>query len=344
MPGIFPGDAIILTMIELSIDEMRKQPWLIDHMLEDFTNSIYLKDKYGQKQVNACKEWLLNNQIDVYVRPRDDKDRLPCVTIEMGSSNEKEDMKHMGDLSPHKITLFPKEIGKPIPYVIKPFIPAGYAQSTGELEVPDTIDLTAVSPGMILVNPESGFGFKINSLGPNSVFIEPNQNGIEGTQFGVLPQYKYYQARIKHSFFEESYTIKCHAHGDIQTTLWLWSIVKYAILRYRESLLEANGFAQSSVSSGAPGLNYEWTTDGGEKAYTRGMTLTGQVENTWIAQPQRYIETIAFREKEDCEYVGSIKVLTNLNSPPFIANTPQSWTTVQDSDNSPPEVLEDDNE
>lgn len=330
MPGIFPGDAVIQTMIELSIDEMRKNPWLINHMLEDFTDSIYLKQKYGAKQVDACKEWLLNNQIDVYMRPRDDKDRLPCVTIEMGSSVEKQEMKHMGDLSPHKTILLPKHIGKPVPYIIKPFIPTGYNQVTGELEIPESIDLTPVSIGMVLVNPESGYGFIIQALNGNSVSVTPGQN-LAGTEFGILPQYQYYEARVKHSFFDETYAIRCHAHGDIQNTLWLWSIVKYSILRYRESLLEANGFAQSSISSGSPDLNYEWTTDGGEKAYTRGMTLSGQIENTWIAQPQRYIETVALREKEECEYIGGIKVITNLNTPDFIEKTPQMWTTIEDS-------------
>jgi hypothetical protein len=248
----------------------------------------------------------------------------------MGSSNEKEDMKHLGDLSSHKTTLFPNQINKPVPYVIKPFIPTGYDDETGELGVPDSIDLTPVSPGMILVNPETGIGFVIQGIGVNSVFVVPQQD-IASTQFGILPQHQYYQARVKHTFFDESYAIKCHAHGDIQNTLWLWSIVKYSILRYRQSLLEANGFAQSVISSGAPGLNAEFTTSGGEKAYTRGMTLTGQIENTWIDQPHRYIETIALREKENCDYVGSIKIISNLNSPDFIAQTPQVWTTIVDS-------------
>jgi hypothetical protein len=223
----------------------------------------------------------------------------------------------------------PKQIDKPIPYVIKPFIPTGYDETSGELGIPSTIDLRAVSPGMILVNPDSGYGFIILELGVNSVFVEPVQD-LKGTQFGILPQYQYYQARIKHSFFEETYQINCHASGDPQTTLWLWSIVKYGILRYRESLLEANGFAQSSISSGSLGASSSWTTEGGEHAFTRGMTLSGQVENTWIAQPQRYIETIALGEKVDCEFIGGVKIITNLDSPEFIEKTPQLWTTIQD--------------
>lgn len=330
MAGIFQGDIIILTAIQLGIEDMRKNEWLIDHLLQDLTSSVYLRQKYGQKQIDALKEWFRNNQIDIYMRPRDDRDRLPCITIEMGPSNEKAEMKHLGDLSPHKTTLIPNQIGKPIPYVIKPFIPTGYNETTGELSIPDTIDLVPVSAGMILVNPDSGFGFKILGLGVNSVFVQPNQS-IASTQFGILPSHQYYQARVKHSFFEETYAIKCHAHGDIQNTLFLWSLVKYNILRYRQSLLEANGFAESSVSSGSPGLNAEWSTEGGEKAYTRGMTLSGQVQNTWIDEPHRYIETIALREKEECEYVGGIKIISNLNSPDFIAETPQMWTTVVDS-------------
>jgi hypothetical protein len=151
-----------------------------------------------------------------------------------------------------------------------------------------------------------------------------------GSQFGILPQHRYYEARIERSYFEETYAIKCHAHGDIQNTLFLWSITKYAILRYRQSLLEANGFAESSVNSAPPEINQAWSTEGGEKAYTRGMTLTGQIENTWIKAPHRIIENVIPRKEEDCEYTGGIKIISNLNSPSFISDTPQVWTTIVD--------------
>jgi hypothetical protein len=332
MPGIFPSDAIILTAVELMIEDMRKNPWLISHMLEDLTASSYLSKKYGQKQVDACKEWLANNQIDIYMRPRDDRDRLPCITITLNSSKEKLDMKHMADRSTFKRVLYPNEIGKPIPYVIKPFEPTNYDSSTGLIDIPTSIDLSGVVAKMILVNPSNGEGFIIEGVVPGGILIGPNQN-IVGTQFGIVPQFQYYEARIEHSFFEESYDIACHAHGDVQTVLWLWSITKYALLRYRESLFEANGFAESYVTSGPPDLNADWTTDGGEKAYTRAISITGQVENTWIKAPHRIIETVVMKENVDCDsYIGGIRIISNLNPPGFMDLKTETWSTIEDEE------------
>jgi hypothetical protein len=340
MAGIFQGDIIIKTAIDLGIEDMRKNPWLIDHMLSDLVKIGYFSDKYGQKQIDACKEWFRNAQIDVYMRAREDKDRLPCVTIQMGPSNEKPDMKTMADQSTDTTILMPQEIGKPIPYVVKPFVPVGYDQHTGLVEVPSSVDLGSIAAGMILVNPAKGQGYTITEVNPDGIYIEPGLE-IQASQFGVLPQYQYYKARIEHSFFDETYMIGCHAHGDTQTLLFLWSIVKYSILRYRESLLEANGFAESSISSAGPDFDEAFTTAGGEKAWTRFMTLNGQTENSWIKSPRRIIEVVNLREKTNAGYIGGISIISNTD-PSIIDKTENLWYTDTEAEIDPNDDESDD--
>ena len=330
MPGIFQGDIIIKTAIDLGIEDMRKNPWLLQYMLEDLAVSPYLAEKYGQKQIDACKEWFANNQIDVYMRLRDDRDRTPFVSITMGHSNEKPEMKTNADLSPYKKILFPNTIGKPISYVIKPFIPTDYNEITGALSVPNTVDLSLVAPNMILVNPANGTGYVIQNIAAGALYIGPDQS-IDATEMGIVPHFQYYEARIEHSYFEEMYVIQCHAHGDPQTVMWLWSIVETALLRYRQSLLEANGFAESVISSGPPDLNPDMSTEGGEKVYSRSITITGQVQNSWIKAPHRIIENVSLKQPVPCDsYIGGIKIISNLNSPSFIDPKEQLWTTVID--------------
>ena len=83
--GIFQGDVIIKTMIDLGIEEMRKNEWLLDHAFESLKSVPYVSDKYGQAGIDAAKEWFRNNKIDVYMRPHNDKDVLPFgVTITPG--------------------------------------------------------------------------------------------------------------------------------------------------------------------------------------------------------------------------------------------------------------------
>jgi hypothetical protein len=325
MAGIFQGDIIIKTAIDLGIEDMKKNPWLLNHMLSDLVKIGYFRDKYGEKQIESCKEWFRNAQIDVYMRARDDKDRLPCVTVQMGPSNEKPEMKTMADQSTERAVLMPNQIGKPIPYMVKPFTPMGYDEDTGIVSVPSTVDLSLVTPDMILVNPATGQGYLIQDTVDEGILIESNLN-IQASQFGVVPQYQYYIAMIEHSFFDESYIIGCHAHGDPQNVLFLWSIVKYSILRYRESLLEANGFCESTVSSSGPDFDEAFTTQGGEKAWARFMTLQGQTENTWIKSPRRIIEVANLRKKTSAGYIGGISIISNTD-PSIIDKTENTWYT-----------------
>lgn len=334
MGGIFQGDTIIKSMVDLSIEEMRKNPWLVEHALSSLRINPYISDKYGKANIDAAIEWLKNNKIDVYMRPRNDKDILPCVTITPGNTPEIPDMKHMADLSTETRILMPLEIGKPIPFVVKPFSPTSYDPTTGEVGIDDgTPGFDAVSPGMVLINPENGTGYVIHDV-QDGIFIIESGLEFNATQLAVVPQHSYYEARIEHTFFQDTYSICCHAHGDPQTLIWLHTIVLYAILRYRESLLEANGFAQSSVSSGEIMQDPGYEGPGGEQAFLRIIQLTGQVENSWIKLPRRFIETVVIKDRNCEEITGGIKILSNFDAPPTENLADVTWYTVADDDDS----------
>lgn len=329
--AIFQSDLSIKTAIELGMQDLRENIWLVDDILSDAVQNPYLREKYGQKQIDACKEWFLNNQIDVYMRGRNDRDKLPCITISLGASHEKTDMKHMADQSTEKTILLPNKIGKPIAYVVKPFAVGAYDASSGVVEADITMTgMDEVSEGMILVNPSNGKGYIIHGLTPDGIQLEPSLDIDEGTKLGIVPQYQYYEARIEHTFFQESYTVGCHAHGDEQSALWLHSIVLYSLLRYREGLLEANGFAESVISSGDLQLDPHFASEGGERAFVRYISLTGQVENSWIKTPRRFIESVGIKEKTGSGFLGGIKILSNLETPDIIDPSEESWYAIKD--------------
>jgi hypothetical protein len=337
--GIFQLDLTVKTAIELGIEDMRKNPWLIDHMLGDCLENPYLRDKYGQKQIDACKEWFRNNQIDIYMRGINDKDRMPCISITPGPAPEKIDMKTMADQSTETLVLMPQQIGKPIPYIVKPFTPLGYDSQTGIVQVDDTVKgMSGVAAGMILVDPSNGQGFVIQDYDDQGIHIEPGIL-LDATQMAVVPQYQFYKARVEHTFFQESCDIACYTHGDPQVALWLHSIALYSILRYRESLLESQGFSESYVSNTPLMENPNYSGSDGENSYVRAINLSGQTEYSWIKSPRRIIETVFSREStgpgsKSPGYIGGIKILSNLDTPDFIDKSQENWYTVQESNSS----------
>ena len=138
--GIFQGDLIIKTAIELAIGDIRKSPWVIEDMFGTLIENPYLKVKYGMKEIQRAKEFILNNDIPVYMRHRIDKQEFPCITIAMGKSQEDKSLATLGDLSPYVEQYGADEIGTPIKYIVNPFDPVSYDPDTGIVEVPEDID------------------------------------------------------------------------------------------------------------------------------------------------------------------------------------------------------------
>lgn len=330
MGGIFQSDAVLKEAVTLGLEDLRKNLWLIDHALGDFTDNQYLKDKFGINQINSCKEWFANNNINIYMGYRKDRMQTPCVTITLNPQSEKNDMKHMGDASTESVVLMPNQIGKPIPYVVKPFIPTGYDITDGLVSVSDSVDLGSVSAGMILVNPSNGEGYIIEDLSPEGIIIESGLSIEDGTEFGIVPQYQIYKARIEHTFMNASYSVICTAHGDPQNVLWLHDLVLYSLFRYRESLLEAQGLSETAISSGDLTVDPALSAPGAETAWERTISISGQIEQTFIKTPRRYIENATLREKAVDGYTGGIKILSNLDSPEFIEEENENWITIQD--------------
>ena len=304
--SIFLGDIRIRTAIELGLEDVKKNPWLLQDILGDTVSNPYLRARYGS-QIESCKQWIENNRIYTFMSARDDKMEFPCVVIEMGTSNEKTDMKHMADLSTESVKLIPNDINKPIPYVIKPSLTGTYNSGTGAFAFSADVDLNNISPGMILVDPTNGNGYIIQSVTvANQVNLLPGLT-MTGAFYGIIPKYQYYESAIGHTFMEEPYKISCSAM-DQQTLLWLHSIVVYSLLRYRQVLLEKDGFAQSLISSGPMYPNPDYS-DAGQVMWSRDINLTGQVENRWIQQPHRIIENVAIGNGNGFE--GGIKIISN---------------------------------
>ncbi len=305
--SLFLGDIRIKTMIELGLEDIRKNEWLLTDVLGDTLSNHYLRERYGS-QIESCKQWLTNNRINIFLSEQQgDKQEFPSIDIELGPSEEKADMKHMGDLSVESVTLYPNNINKPIPYVLKPNL-GSYDPTSGSFTFSETVIISNVSPGMVLVNPTNGIGYVIQSITQaNAVNLLTGLN-IQTGAYGIIPEYQFYETKIGHTFMQEPYRITCNAN-DQQTLLWLHSITVYSLLRYRQVLLEKDGYAESLISSGKMYPNPDYS-DAGQVIWSRDINITGQVENRWYMQPHRIIENIALGQGEG--FTGGVRILTNL--------------------------------
>lgn len=309
--GIVQSDLLIRVAILKTLEEVRKNPWLLDDILSDLTQDPLLAEVYGQKEIDNAKEWLENNKIDVLLKYRQDSMTYPCIGISLGGSKEDPAEATAADLSTEVDELTPGQICKPIPYMIKPFVPVSYVD--GYILPPEDIDLITIRIGMLILDPDTGNAYAIDAIDSKGLHIKDAPN-LDLKKCGIIPQHRVWRARRERASFREVYQISLHNHGDPAPLLWLYSIVMYGLLRYRETLFEARGLAISSLEATDVVSRGAEFAPAGENIYSRYITLSGLVQNSWLKSPKRVIEAAILAEKEGDSYNAGINIISNLDT------------------------------
>jgi hypothetical protein len=303
--GIFSGDVIIKTAIELGLEDLKKSPWIIEDIFSDMIENPYLNQKYGMKEIQRAKEFFFNNKIHIFMHHRMDKNEFPCVTIGVGSSSEDKSLATLGDQSIDVQDLDPDKINQPLSFIVPEFTPKSYISTTGTMTLPSSDNFQYISEGMVLVDLDTGSGYIVRSKKSGNKVVITAGTELSGDRYAIAPRYQFYRARAERIISQETYNIGCHAHGDPSTLLFLYAIIKYCLLRYREGMLEYNNFQLSTISSSEMVQNNNF---GEDNVYSRYITLTGQVEESWLKTPFRIIEAA---DAKDEDGNSGIKICSN---------------------------------
>ena len=184
---------------------------------------------------------------------------------------------------------------------------------------------------MIAVDPDTGGGFIIKGKSGDNKFQIAEGSELPSGRLGIVPKYHLYRARRERAISQEVYNIGCHVEGDISTLIFLHSVVKYGLYRYREGLLEHENFQLSRISSSDMLKNGAFDV---ENVYSRFITLRGQVEESWIKSPQRFIEGVDIIDRNVGENIETLEVGIKIlgEEAPDELNDPDCdlWVTVDE--------------
>jgi len=309
--GIFASDLLIRHAILQGFKELRANDWLLDFVCQGLKQDLLTKDIYGQKEIDALRNWFLRTNIPVICYGRLGDVEAPSVTINLQNSDE--DQNTIGD-----IHYTPQEDveGLPWPDLSDHFSPS-FVPATGVVTVP--VSVTAdIFPGMVIIDAQ-GRPHEILTVESDRVFTIASGTPIDFRGATLRAGSPNTIQTLESALFKETYLIGCNVNGEPLQLIFLHSIICFVFLWGRETLLEGRGFEKSSFTSSdfAKNMSYDQ-----ENIWTRYVTLTGSVRQCW---PKRRFAKITGL-KTRIRPIGS-RLLPPDSQPP----ADQSWIGEDDS-------------
>ncbi len=281
--GIHPSDIIIRSAIIDGLEDLRKNPWLLDYVFAALPKDAATSKKYGDKDIAAAKSWFLKTEIPVSISPRLDEGRWPRISIELASSVEAENTLSDLHYSPVEILSIPNNP------LTSPFTPL-YDSQAGKITLPASVleELYPVA-GQKIVD-KTGNEHDILSVDGLDLFVKPNLilDLRDAVIKGSLPTTA---VHMESANFRETYQIGVFVGSEAVYLSWLHSIVVFILLRYRETLLEGRGFERSSFTSS------DFMRDesfGQEIVYARFITINGVVRQYWPKAVESLVSNVRF--------------------------------------------------
>jgi hypothetical protein len=317
--GIFQSDLIIRTALVAAIADMRANPYLLDYVFASLTKDKTTFNDYGEKEIGAAKDWFLKNQIDVRLNVKaGDSPTFPCVTLALLESTEAENT--LGDINPE----MPVELNDTIwPTLVGPFTPQ-YNAGTGIMVLPpEAVGVIPLSCGMVVLDAQ-GKAHRIVEVFDEKSFAIDAGTVADFSNAELRGARPAYITTLESASFRETYSIGVHAMGEPVHCVYLHSIMVFALMRYRQALLEARGFERSSISSSDLRRNDAVEA---ENVYSRYLTLQGFVRQYW---PKAISPRIVAVSVEPLHISGVPKLVSDGTGPADPKNAP--WVGVDDED------------
>ncbi len=311
--GIFQSDIIIRTMLVAAIEDLRANPWLLDYVFASLKYDALTAKTYGEKEIERAKEWFKKTKVNVMMGARipDGDPPAVCITLHIVSSTEEENT--LADVHYRPI----EDTENNWPALTAKFDPVSYNATTGVMTVPADIAASLVFATGMVVADRTGTAHPIlETLSTNSfklatgIVADFHECFVKAASPSMV-------ATIESASFKESLAVGCHVAGEPVHLTYLHSIIVFALLRYRQDLLEARGFERSFIAS----TDFKVDEDvAPEMFFSRYVNLVGYVKQYW---PKRIVQKVLSTE-------GQMRVIDGGTAPDTSDLDELAWVGDQD--------------
>jgi hypothetical protein len=284
--GIHQSDVIIKSALELALADMRANPGLLDYAFASLPQDAITARDYGDKERQAAKDWFLKTAIGVAVVPYLNEAQWPVISIEMVDSVEAVNEASLGDV--HHLPWEGTDTSWPAlnrePIVVTSYIPA-----TGKIKIRDEVEFS-IAPGMYIID-QSGTEHEILDVISNTEFKISPQTVANLAKVSIKSRRPAFQTSVESSSFKETFRIGIHVQGEAAFLTWLHSVVVFAIMRYKQVLMEARGFERTTVQSTQLARDERFEA---ENVFSRFLTISGFVRQYWPKTVAPVLDAVEF--------------------------------------------------
>jgi hypothetical protein len=310
--AILATEILIKTAIEAGIEDLKRNPWMIDDIFNGLVGDPLSSLEYGAKEVQDAREWFLNNKINVYLGFRVDLPTMPAVSIVRQSVTEALDRTSLADEGLLE-EIDHRQADRVPDQVLTKFTPQAYDREQGLILLPEPLTTAQVAKGMFVVNSDGKAYQIIATPSIRAIQIQPNTK-VNLTNAVITPATKLWNLHRELTYFHESFQIGVHSTSEPVVNLWFTQIMTYILLRYKEAYIENRGFELSTFSITGTQLNDNFTM---ERVFSSFFNFTGTVQADWI-------KFIAPKLANTSANFDIAKVVTGEKQPP-LSITPEQY-------------------
>jgi hypothetical protein len=295
--GIHQSDVVLRSSLVAALADLRANPWLLEYVFASLPSDALTWKEYGEKSVQAAKDWFLRTNVAVLMEPVLDELKAPAITIQLVDSQEVQSEATLGDIHSS-----PTEGNNNLwPALTGPLTPTSYSPATGIVVLPEG-GLPAgiyVGPGMFIVDAVGRSHEIIEVYDQQSFRI--SSGTVADFRNSILKSHRpAFITHLESSSYRETYRIGVHVNAEPSYLTWLHSIVVFCLLRYKQALLEARGFERSSFQSSDFARETQMET---ELLFSRYITISGFCRQVWPKAVARVIDVVTVDTES-----GAIKV------------------------------------
>lgn len=291
-------DIEIQSILQFGFDYVRSHIDELDHIFAHL-NESHLFTAYGDKEILRIKQWIQDNDVPIVLPWSLNAAKAPQISVHISSAQEDVENAFLADHSGdyERTPIDPR-------LIVPTFVPASINTVGDEITVPEGVDLSLARPGHIIIDgkqPEGEMYQIVQIYGDTVKFLLTTDSLPFEKREAKITSFINEEIRKRgESYFRESIDIGIHGHGDQNTVLWLYSIVKWILLRFKPEIekrcMDLSTFSASDFRKDNQFL--------GENIYSRWIRFTARTRVFWREDPLDQLDTIVttveVQEDGDC--------------------------------------------